>query len=222
MAKTDWLRQIKSGESLTVEFKRQIPKLERLARTLSAFSNSTGGTLFIGIDDMGDPVGVENLSGSRELVEEVCQFHITPEVEPTFHEWTVFGRQVLVVVVSEAHNKPIYAVSPKNPKDAWPFFRSDKENLPLDRKSLKAMRHAPESTEIDEEELAKLDRHALLMLNNLHRKPRQTLNALAKGANISHHRAKKIIVQLEQNGWIHGHFNEKRREYSLVVDWKIR
>jgi len=219
MPHPDWMRLIKSGESLTVELKRQVPKLDRLARTVSAFSNSSGGTIFFGVDDDGGIVGLESPEGTRELIEQVCFFHCQPRVDPEIHDWSELGRDLIVVEVPESDEKPIYAVNPNKPKDAWPYFRSNKENLPLDKKSLKTMGKST-SIELDDRELAKLDRHAVNMMNHLDRKPRQTVNQLAKSANISPHRAKKIIVQLEKNGWIHCFFNEKRREYSLVVPWR--
>lgn len=222
MSKKEWLRMCKAGENLTVEYKRQAPKLERLARSFSAFSNSSGGTMFFGVEDDGNMVGLENLEGTRDLLEQVAQFHCEPEAEIKMTDWTPYpGTDILVVQILEAQLKPVYAVSPNNPDDRWPFFRSDAENLPLDRKSLKAMSHH-QSREVDEEELKKLDRHSIHMLNHLSEHPRQTLNQLAKSANIGAHRAKKIIVNLEKNGWIHGYFNEKRREYSLVIKWKHR
>jgi len=128
--------------------------------------------------------------------------------------------EILVVEVDEAEEKPVYAVNPAKSKDAWPFFRSGRENLPLDRKSIKTMRIGADGQH--EDQVEPTDRHAVHMLNQLSDTPRRTLNQLAKSANISAHRAKKILVDLEKNGWIHGYFNEKRREFSLVVPWKKR
>ncbi len=220
MGKREWTRMARSGESLTVEFKRQIPKLERLARSLSAFSNSSGGTIFFGIDEDGEVVGLESVHGTRELVEQVAQFQCSPPVPVTIHEWEPAPRVTLLVVeVPEAQLKPVYAVNERDHKDAWPFFRSDKENLPLDRKSVKAMRRI-ESLAPEEVGELELDKAGITMLNYLVDHPRRSLNQLAHSANISAHRAKKIVVDLESAGWIHGFFNEKRREYSLVVAWK--
>ena len=216
----EWERMVRGGECLTVEYKRMAPKLERLARSFSAFSNSAGGTIFFGVDDDGTLRGLEHLSGTRELVETVAQFHCDPPVQPRTHVWEVGPSvQILVTVIPEAEIKPVYAVDPNNPKDAWPFFRSAQENLALDKKSIKSMRRKP-STDIAPDELDKLDRHTISILNKLKDKPRQTVSQLAKSSNISSHRAKKILVNLERHGWIHGFFNEKRREFSLTVEWK--
>ncbi|MCB1053178.1 MAG: winged helix-turn-helix transcriptional regulator, partial [Acidobacteria bacterium] len=56
----------------------------------------------------------------------------------------------------------------------------------------------------------------------LQQTPRQTLSQLAKSLNTSDNRIRRSIVKLEQNGWINGYFNEKRREFSLAIPWKRR
>jgi predicted HTH transcriptional regulator len=222
MGKREWRRQIKSGECLTVEFKRQAPKLDRLSKTVSAFSNSSGGTVFFGVDDEGEICGLDHVDGTLDLLKRVVQFHCDPPATCHTHLWEPApGCKVLIAEIKESEDKPVYAVSAHGQRDAWPYFRSDKENLPLDKKSLKIMRHG-ESTPVAESEIKSLDRHTIHILNQLDQSPRCTLNQLAKSANISAHRAKKLIVQLERKGWIHGHFNEKRREYSLVIPWKKR
>ncbi|MCL2831546.1 MAG: ATP-binding protein [Treponema sp.] len=43
------LKQIESGESLTVEFKREYT--EDIKKTIIAFANTAGGTLYIGVND---------------------------------------------------------------------------------------------------------------------------------------------------------------------------
>ena len=216
-----WMRMVRGGESLTVEFKVQAPKLERLARTVSAFSNSSGGTLFFGVDDECNLVGLDHVDGTADLITQVAGFHCDPPVEVVMDIWEPApSTKILVVEVPEAENKPIYAANPRKQADRWPYFRSDKENLPLDKKSIKAMRHMVDADL--ESEVENLDRHSILLLNRLADTPRQTVPQLARAINIGTHRAKKLMVHLEQLGWIHSFFNEKRREYSLTIPWKKR
>jgi len=219
MAKPNWMRLVRSGECLNVEFKRQPPKLERLSRSFSAFANSSGGHIFFGVTDSGDILGLDSPKGTRELVQQVGQFYCDPPLQLEMQDWEpIRGSQVLIVTIPEASEKPVYAVNPHNNKDAWPFFRSHKENLPMDRQSLKTMRNL-KALPI-KEGIRDLDRHGIKILNILGDHPRVTLGRLAKGTNISNHRAKKIMVQLEQFGWVYSYFNEKRREFSLAIPWK--
>jgi ATP-dependent DNA helicase RecG len=47
----DILEQIKNGENKTVEFKKTLPKNDSIAKTVIAFSNTSGGKLIVGIND---------------------------------------------------------------------------------------------------------------------------------------------------------------------------
>lgn len=49
---------IQSGESDTVEFKRRLTSPEMLARIISAFSNTNGGTILVGIKEPNIVVGI--------------------------------------------------------------------------------------------------------------------------------------------------------------------
>jgi hypothetical protein len=71
----DWLEIISRGETNSVEFKSSLrydyrqkaanKVLEKvIVKTISAFLNSDGGTLFIGVDDEGEILGLENDYGS--------------------------------------------------------------------------------------------------------------------------------------------------------------
>ena len=219
MSNKNLLKIFRLGEGLQVEFKKQIPKLNRLAKTFSAFSNSSGGRVFIGVGDDGSTFPLVNPEGARELANQVAGFYCNPpiqiksellEVEP--------GSVVLVVEIEESDSKPVFAVDVNHPKDAWPYFRSDKENLPLDKKCLRAMRKT-QATDLSEkyDELTRLEQQ---ILNCIHRTPRQTIHQISRDANIGIQRTKKIVTEFEYNGWVFSFFNEKRREYSLTVPWK--
>ena len=48
----DWLALISAGESKTLEFKRELPKYDQIAKTIVAFANTSGGCLLIGVTTM--------------------------------------------------------------------------------------------------------------------------------------------------------------------------
>lgn len=213
------LKVLRLGESLQVEFKRQMPKLSRLAKTFSAFSNSSGGRIFFGVDDQGKVTPLENVEGTMELAQKVSQFYCKPPIDIQCQVITTSpGEQILIVDVEENDTKPVMATDPKHQDDAWPYFRSGAENLPMDRKSLRAMRRI-RSSNLDAD-FEKMTRHEQNIIEMLSREPRRTINQLARSSNIGSHRAKKIVVELEKNGWVYSFFNEKKREYSLAVPWK--
>jgi flagellar motor protein MotB len=56
----DFIRLVKTGEGSYLEFKRTISSPEKVAREISAFANTRGGILLIGVNDNKSVVGVES------------------------------------------------------------------------------------------------------------------------------------------------------------------
>ena len=71
-------KRIESGESLTTEFKREYT--DDVKKTIIAFANTTGGTLYIGIDDDGSMVGVKNPDDTLLQVTNSVRSAIKPDV----------------------------------------------------------------------------------------------------------------------------------------------
>ncbi len=47
------------GESTTLEFKKNVPSPKVLAREISAFANTDGGLIILGVDEDGQIIGVD-------------------------------------------------------------------------------------------------------------------------------------------------------------------
>jgi len=53
------INQIKQGENKRMELKEVLPSNEAIAKTLIAFSNTSGGRLIIGINDNLKVIGID-------------------------------------------------------------------------------------------------------------------------------------------------------------------
>jgi ATP-dependent DNA helicase RecG len=76
------MENLKSGESETVEFKKSISDFNGILATVSAFSNTKGGVLLIGVDDDGEDIGVK--IGKRtleDIVNKIAQ-NTNPKIYP--------------------------------------------------------------------------------------------------------------------------------------------
>ena len=51
---------LKQPEGKQLEFKRDLSSPKPIMKTLTAFANTAGGTLIIGITDSGEVIGVDN------------------------------------------------------------------------------------------------------------------------------------------------------------------
>jgi len=68
MRRSQVQEMISAGESTTVEFKRKFTEPEKIAKELTAFANTKGGHLLIGIDDDRRIVGI---SSEKEIMIDV-------------------------------------------------------------------------------------------------------------------------------------------------------
>lgn len=105
MDKKQILELIKSGESETVEFKESFDK--EVIETATAFANTKGGMVLIGVSDNGKLEGVQlgktTLVGYAHKISQSTEPTIIPEVEST----KVNGKTVVAIHVSEFPIKPI-------------------------------------------------------------------------------------------------------------------
>ncbi len=58
---------LKEGESETVEFKPSLSQMDKITESISAFSNTKGGTVVIGVGDNGEVLGVEEIKERNQL-----------------------------------------------------------------------------------------------------------------------------------------------------------
>ncbi len=70
--------QIRNGESAIVEFIADPSDLKRVARTVCAFLNGEGGTVFCGLDEKGNPSAL----GHADEMVQVLRTHLQNEITP--------------------------------------------------------------------------------------------------------------------------------------------
>jgi ATP-dependent DNA helicase RecG len=98
------LNLLKSGESETVEFKTAFDK--EVIETAAAFANTSGGLIFIGVDDEGKikgvQIGKETLNDWANKISQSTEPRIIPEI--ALHE--LDGKAVVVIQAKEFPIKP--------------------------------------------------------------------------------------------------------------------
>ena len=106
---TDYIHAlIAEGEHQQQDFKFEISDVRKIAKTLSAFANTDGGRLLIGVKDNGKIAGVRSAE-EQYMIEAAAQLYCVPPVNCHWQTFLVEGRTVLVVTVDESASKPVYA-----------------------------------------------------------------------------------------------------------------
>lgn len=108
---------VAQGEGPTVEFKRKAKYPEKIMKEISAFANSKGGFLLLGVDDDRSIPGLGNPDEEEYLIEAAIRKHLKPVPPYTLRRIALSERaHVLVWHIESGPEKPYY-VYPSEPND---------------------------------------------------------------------------------------------------------
>lgn len=109
---------IKSGEGETLDYKLAINNPQKLARTLSAFANTSGGVILIGINDQRKIIGVDT-EEEMHMVEWANATFLYPKLDLHYEVYEIaadFGSQdedvnLLLVRIDKAEGSCFFKTS---------------------------------------------------------------------------------------------------------------
>lgn len=181
---------IAQGEHTQLEFKRQLSSAQRIARTLAAFANTSGGTLLIGVADDGRIVGVPSEFREISKVEDATDRLIEPALAVSYETLAPDGRKILIITVSESTEKPHYAVDEAGKRMI--YVRTRDKSVPTNKFIIGAPELA-QTTFLTSPTTRSLIQH-------LRKNDYITTDRFAKLINISAYRAGKLLKQLVEQG----------------------
>jgi predicted HTH transcriptional regulator len=127
MSDKEYLQElIAQGEHQQQDFKYKVEDALKLARSVSAFANTEGGRLLIGVRDDGEMSGVksdEEIYMLHKAAYEFCK----PESDISFKTYHVEGRNIVIATIPRAISRPVYALDEKGKEVA--FIRIKDENI---------------------------------------------------------------------------------------------
>lgn len=103
----DIVALLNQGEGQSVEFEKNIPSEDDIARELVAFSNADGGKIIYGLDDKNKHlVGVDVTGDLEESIKNIGKKNCTPAITPTFEIIEKADKKIVVINVPEGDDKP--------------------------------------------------------------------------------------------------------------------
>ncbi len=95
-------------EDIRTEFKRQLTK--ECMKSVVAFSNTVGGTMYIGVDDDGTSVGVDDVDSVSLKAVQLISDTIRPDVRmiSNIDHINLDGKDIVAISVNEGTSKPYY------------------------------------------------------------------------------------------------------------------
>lgn len=194
------------GEGLTIEFKRTIRSAEKIAKTIAAFANTSGGVLFIGIEDDGSVSGITSELKELQKLEKASTENLDPPVQFLIKSEVISGKKILRVEVGESLHKPHLVQNHSGMRMIYVRIKD---------KSAPTPRLLFEGT-ADVEIQAFLDsRHVKSLLQYLKENDFITTKIYAKMINISEKRANRMLQDLATKQVLIKHVRNKNESYSL-------
>ena len=182
-------RLIEQGEHQQQDFKYKITDAPKLAKSVSAFANTDGGRLLIGVRDDGEVAGVRS-------EEEIFMMHAAaytycrPQPSIRFDTYIVNGRTVVIATVPPSEQKPIYALN-KEKDERHAYIRIDDENILASPVHLRLWNEQRSPQPIV---TTFADEHSLL-LETLQNNPPQTLNQLTRRTRLPRQLVIKLLAR---------------------------
>lgn len=184
------LSLIAQGEHEHQDFKYQISDARKIARSISAFANNSGGHLLIGVKDNGSIAGVKS-EEEMYMIDQAATMYCRPQQSVKYSLFKVEGKSILKVDIGECEHKPVQA--PTDNGDWKVFYRIDDENIMASSIHVKVLkRKASESTN---EVLTFSDKEQQL-LEYLKDHGGITITGFTRLAHCSRQSAEKAVVNL--------------------------
>ena len=185
------LTMIAEGEHEHQDFKYQITDAKKIARSISAFANNSGGRLLVGVKDNGRIAGA---SSDEEIymVDQAAQLYCQPpQVNVTYRLHHIDGKTVVEADIPEASEKPV-----KAPDDngRWvTFYRVGDENITAGATHVRVLRRKSGETRSGAVNIGEREQ---TLLNYVESHGGITIGGFMRLAHISRTQAQTIVVNL--------------------------
>jgi predicted HTH transcriptional regulator len=180
---------ITEGENQQMDFKYCVSDSRKIARTLSAFSNSDGGRILIGVRDNGSIAGIKS-DEEIYMVDTAAHLFCRPEITYTIKQHKAGGKTILEVDVIKGNKRP-YQV--KDESGRWvSYFRHNDQNLVANRVLLQVWRKEVKWSGV----MVKFSKAENSLMDYLGKNGSISLSKFRKIARISSYKAESILANL--------------------------
>ncbi len=200
---------IDQGEHEQQDFKYLISDARKIARSISAFANHSGGRLLIGVKDNGTIAGVRS-EEDIYMIEQAADLYCSPRVSVDFEAIKASGGAVVFIAsVERAARRPVSVKEADGKLTA--YYRVKDENLAAPALMVEAWRLAADSDGL----LLTLDDAETRLIDLIAATPGLDLQQLAVAAHASVRSTRLAITHLLALDIIR--YSHDGRQFGLIV-----
>lgn len=201
---------IKSGESENLDFKQKITSLDKIAKTICSFANTTGGIILVGVKDNRSVTGIDP-EEEKYMLDQAALNYCDPSVSLDYEE-IEYEEDLIVlkVTIAESSLKPHSSLSKNG--DWQVYIRQRDKSLPAGKNMVRLLRREPEPG--SPKTVPVLDKNEIQIVAYLKANERITAEELASIFNFSRRRALRLLNQMVQKGLLRLFEHEKEDYYA--------
>lgn len=200
-------RLLSEGEHQMLDFKFEINDSRKIARTFSAFANTNGGKLLVGVKDNGSIAGVRT-DEEYYMIEAAANMYCKPNVPFAAKKWLIETKTLLEVTIP-LMKSIVYA---KDENGKWlAYTRVNDQNILINRvmHEVWKRRNKPHGTFIE------YSKNENVLLAYLSEHQDITLSKFLRISNLTKYEAENILINLTSLDIIKIKISEKGASYSL-------
>ena len=201
------LSLIREGEHQQQDFKYRVADAHKLARSVSAFANTDGGRLLIGVRDDGHLSGVRS-EEEIYMMHQAAYRYCKPEASIKFDTYHAEGRTIVVTTVPPSSKRPVCVLDENDRLRA--YIRIADENIVASPVHLALWREAQKA----QGAMLTYDddiRHLLDVMEG-----RQTLNQIVRLSRLPRHKVITLLARLIRFGTARWEYVSPQFLFSLV------
>ncbi len=180
---------IRQGEHQEQDFKFRIDSSAKIARTLSAFANTDGGRLLIGVKDNGKITGIDP-EEEYFMIEGAAEVYCEPKVKFSYELFQVEEKIVLLVDIPPSAERPHFVKEKDGKKLA--YIRQNDENFAANKVILRFLRD--KSPDEKRKNLVAYGPAERFLFDYLSEHPEISVSKYSRLAKIPIWRAEKILA----------------------------
>ena len=196
---------IAEGEHEHQDFKYQITDARKIARSIAAFANNSGGHLLIGVKDNGNIAGVRS-DEEIYMIETAAQMYCRPEQHVSFKVYTINGKAVVKADIAEAAVKPVQA---QDDNGVWHvYYRVADENVLASRLHEHILKADSRPDDVPHEGTIVYSEREQALLDYLREHGGITLEGYMRLAHVTEQTAMQTVVTLHGMGVVNVEYHD--------------